>query len=292
MANILEAIANIINNPVPDILNYYQTISNNRINAVGDALEEYIKDAFANTINQNNLSIRVDKHSQVFSWLGNQNNPPDLILKNGDAIEIKKITSLKSQIALNSSYPKNKLFSNDLMLVTDCRNCENWVEKDIIYIIGVFKKRKLRLLWMIYGDCYAAKAEYYTRIKNKISTGINEIEGVEFSETKELGRVNKVDPLGITYLRIRGMWGIDNPMNIYDYLNLNLNDSQNNEYFQLISIIPEDKYLSLLSQDQNVLELVEDKITIENKRIKSPNNPAQMKDVRIINHVKKQANKT
>ena len=139
---------------------------------------------------------------------------------------------------------------------------------------------------MIYGNCYAAKAEYYTRIKDKISTGINEIEGVEFSETKELGRVNKVDPLGITYLRIRGMWGIDNPMNVYNYLNLNLNDSQNNECFQLISIIPEDKYLSLLSQDSNVLKLVENKITIENKRIKSPDNPAQMKDVRIINHVK------
>ena len=125
MANILEAIANIINNPVPDILNYYQTISNNRINAVGDALEEYIKDAFANTINQSNLSIRVNQHSQTFSWLGNQNNPPDLILKNGDAVEVKKITSLKSQIALNSSYPKKKLLSSDPMLVNDCRNCEN-----------------------------------------------------------------------------------------------------------------------------------------------------------------------
>ena len=30
-----------------------------------------------------------------------------------------------------------------------------------------------------------------------------------FAETKELGRVNQVDPLGITNLRIRGMWQIE-----------------------------------------------------------------------------------
>lgn len=71
MTNILEAIANIANNPIPDILNHYKTISNNRINSVGDALEEYVKDALANTINEVNLRVKADKHSQTFSWLGN-----------------------------------------------------------------------------------------------------------------------------------------------------------------------------------------------------------------------------
>ena len=45
------------------------------------------------------------------------------------------------------------------MITKDCRNCEDWQEKDIIYTIGIFKAKKLNLLWMIYGDCYAAKAE-------------------------------------------------------------------------------------------------------------------------------------
>ena len=287
MSNILEAIANIINNPVPDILNHYKLVSNNRINALGDALEEYIKDAFANTISETNLRIKADKHSQTFSWLGNQNNPPDLILRNGDAIEVKKITSLKSQIALNSSYPKNKLLSSDPMLANDCQNCENWVEKDIIYVIGVFKKSQLRLLWMIYGSCYAAQADYYARIKNKISAGISEIKGVEFSETQELGRVNKVDPLGITYLRIRGMWGIDNPINVYDYLNLDIINKKNDDCFQLISIIPEDKYLLLLSKNQDMLESIDrSQLHINRSSIKSPNNPARMTDVRILSHIK------
>ena len=48
MTNMLQAIVNIINNPLPDLLSHYKSTSNNRINAVGDALEEFIKDAFAN----------------------------------------------------------------------------------------------------------------------------------------------------------------------------------------------------------------------------------------------------
>ena len=284
MTDILNAITNIINNPIPDILNHYKIISNNRINAVGDALEEFIKDAFANTICEANLKIKARKHSEIFSWLGNKNNPPDLIIKNRDAIEVKKITSLKSQIALNSSYPKDKLFSSDPMITTDCRNCEKWTKKDIIYTIGVFQKDKLKLLWMIDGSCYAAKSEYYTRIKNKISTGINEIEDVEFADTNELGRINKVDPLGITYLRIRGMWGIDNPIRVYDYLNLGLNDDNR---FQLIAIIPESKYLSLTDKSKKMIRSISNSnFKINKEKIKSPNNPAQMVDVRIVNYIK------
>lgn len=48
MTNILEAIINIVNNPIVEIKNYYS--SRNRVNNVGEALEEYVKDAFANTI--------------------------------------------------------------------------------------------------------------------------------------------------------------------------------------------------------------------------------------------------
>lgn len=52
MADILQAIINIVNNPIPDLLSHYKIASNNRINAVGDALEEFIKDAFTNILNQ------------------------------------------------------------------------------------------------------------------------------------------------------------------------------------------------------------------------------------------------
>ncbi|MEO0968680.1 MAG: NgoPII family restriction endonuclease, partial [Cyanobacteria bacterium J06639_18] len=211
MANILEAIKFIVDNPISDVVRYYKTQSNNRVNSVGDALESFIKDIFSQALTEHDINLKNTKYSEAFSYIGNQNNPPDIILKNGDVIEVKKIESLKaSSIALNSSYPKSKLYSDEPMLTSYCRECEDWQEKDIIYAIGVIKDEKLKLLWLIYGDCYAADREVYKRIANKINSGITEIKDVEFSKTQELGRVNKVDPLGITYLRIRGMWGIQN----------------------------------------------------------------------------------
>ena len=122
------------------------------------------------------------------------------------------------ELHLNSSYPKDKLFSDSPMITTACRNCEDWREKDLVYVIGVSKDNKLKALWLVYGNCYAASKEVYERVRDKISKGVNELQDVEFSETNELGRVNKVDPLGITYLRIRGMWGIENPIKVFDYV--------------------------------------------------------------------------
>ena len=205
-----------------------------------------------------------------------------MIIRDGDAIEVKKIQSLKSQIALNSSYPKSKLFSDSPMITSACRNCEEWREKDIVYVIGVISKQKLNILWMIYGDCYAASKEHYERIKNKIASGINEIPDVEFSQTKELGRVNKVDPLGITYLRIRGMWGIDNPFNVYNYLDIGY---ERDADFQLIALIRKSKYLSLPISNRTMLEAISDPgFSIKDKPLKSPDNPAMLVPIKIISY--------
>jgi hypothetical protein len=217
--NILKAIINIVENPIVELKTYYQT--RNRANSMGGALEEYIKDIFANTITEDDERKRLETLESQFSYLGNQNNPPDIIIRNGDAIEVKKIESKTSSLALNSSYPKSKLYANSSMITDKCRNCEVWSEKDIIYVIGVVPKENgnegkyLTTLSMVYGLDYAASASIYERIKNVISNGITSINDVEFSQTNEIGRVNRVDPLGITYLRIRGMWGIENPIKTF-----------------------------------------------------------------------------
>ena len=104
------------------------------------------------------------------------------------------------------------------MITTACRNCEDWQKKDLVYIVGVSKDDELKALWLVYGNCYSASKEVYERVRDKISKGVNELQDVEFSETNELGRVNRVDPLGITYLRIHGMWGIKNPIRVFDYV--------------------------------------------------------------------------
>ena len=57
---------------------------------MGEALEEYVKDIFAGTVNETDENIRNQKLSEIFSYLGNQNNPPDSMLRGGDAIEVRK----------------------------------------------------------------------------------------------------------------------------------------------------------------------------------------------------------
>ena len=217
--------------------------------------------------------------SEVFSYLGNTNNPPDSILRDGDAIEVKKIENKSSSLALNSSYPKAKLYSNSSMITDACRNCEEWKEKDIIYAIGTCEKNKLTSLIFVYGEDYAAENKIYENVKNKIKLGIETINGLEFSETNEIGRVNRVDPLGITYFRIRGMWGIENPVKVFDYI-YKRDDSKQ---FNFMALINEDKYLSFSNtKELEDLEKENKNLEIKDVRIKNPNNPAQLKKAKLI----------
>ena len=122
MSNIIKAFINIVNNYHVNIENVTQ--GNNRANNMGEGLETYIKDAFANSTNETDEQKKLERLEQVYSYQGNKNNPPDLILKNSDAIEIKKLESKNSAIALNSSYPKAKLYAescskNDALITVD-----------------------------------------------------------------------------------------------------------------------------------------------------------------------------
>lgn len=215
MKNIVDSLITLVNQNEIHLKN--SSAGNNRLNVVGYALEDYVKNLFADTFDCNE-SERLEKLSEVFSYLGNDSNPPDMMLKNGDAIEVKKIQSDDSAIALNSSYPKHKLRSDNSMISKACRECEDWIEKDIIYVIGVVKNNLLKQLCMVYGKNYCASNECYERIRQHLKIGIESISNLEFAQTNELGRINRVDPLGITYLRMRGMWHIKNPFKVFDYV--------------------------------------------------------------------------
>jgi len=277
MNNIINAIINLVNSPKIDL--NYQTYSNNRANSMGECLEEYIKDLFAGTVNINDPIIRNEMLSHTFSYLGNQNNPPDIMLLNGDAIEVKKIENKSAALALNSSYPKAKLFSDNPLLKNECRECENWSVKDMLYTVGCVKDNKLSSLAFVYGDDYCAKKETYEKIKSTIKEGVEAIPDVEFTETRELGHVNRVDPLGITYLRVRGMWGIENPFNVFSYVY----KRNENNLFSFMCLINQDKFdtfentreLYNLAQNNKYLEILDVKI-------KNPNNPAQLRYAKLI----------
>ncbi len=276
MTNILEAIVNIANNPILEIRNHYS--GRNRANNIGEALETFVKDAFANIIHATDEQERMTRYNEVFSWLGNQNHPPDIMIRKGDAIEVKKTQSVNSDLALNSSYPKSNIQSNSTMITQECRTCEEWTEKDLIYCVGHTDDESVNSLWMVYGNIYAAKHETYQVIKQKITDGINEIPNVELAETNELGRVNRVDPLGITNLRIRGMWQIQNPRRVFNYLHI-----QTDNKFELVAIVPTSKYNSFPNDSKNRIEnLGNPNLTINDVKVKDPNNPANLLDAKLI----------
>jgi hypothetical protein len=275
--NLLNAIKNIVQTPNSEIKKIFK--SKNRVNSVGESFEGYIKDVFSNSSHVEDENEKLKLYNKCFSYLGNQNNPPDLIIKGGDAIEIKKIQSNSASIALNSSYPKSRLYANSPMITKECKNCENWIEKDLLYVIGSVEDSAIKTVWFLYGDCYAAEKETYERIKDKISKSLIDLSDIEISETKEIGRINKVDPLGITNLRIRGMWHIEHPNKVFRYL---MQKDQAN--FVLNALILESKYLAFSETDRKIFENIQSKnFSIKNVKIKSPDNPAKLLDARLIN---------
>jgi len=275
--NLLVAIKNIVINPITNLTAHYNN-SSNRVNSEGEALENYIKDIFCGTVNTTDENQRNQTFSLHFSYLGNQNNPPDIMIRGGDAIEVKKMESNGSGIALNSSYPKDVLYSDSPMLTAECKTCETWTKKELLYSVGVAPKGKLVSLWFVYGDCYAANKSIYEKIRSAISDGIQTLPDIEFAETKELGRVNRVDPLGITYLRIRGMWHIENPSKVFQYVSHQIESD-----FSVYALLLESKYNSFPLTDRQYLEQINIMgFAITKVKIKSPNNPATLLDARLI----------
>lgn len=280
--NILVALKNVLENSENELLKVYKSKVNNRANNMGEALEYYIKDIFCNTLDIYDFNQQERKYSDYLSYMGNSNNPPDFIIKGDAAVEVKKLEGMGfGHIALNSSHPKDRLHVDSTLINNACRTCEDdigaWTEKEMIYAVGNIRNNKLRVLWLLYGDCYCANENTYLRIKSTISTGIKTIPAVEFAESNELGRVNKVDPLGITYLRIRGMWGIEHPMSVFNYLVGNYNKTTN---YQVYVLMLKEKYEILPQEDkENLKQYIESgKLKGYYVEIKNPNNPAKYMD--------------
>lgn len=282
MSNTLKAILNIvadINITDGSNINISEPApGSNRVNHVGEGLEYFIKDAYADCIGQQSFS-KTSAYENTFSYLGNTSNPPDFILKNSDAVEVKKLQTRSSSLALNSSPPKNKLYSNDPRITQACRTCETreWDEKDIVYAIGEVADQRVKEVWIIYGDCYCAQADTYLKISHKISQAVADSPDLEWEETKELARINKVDPLGITNLRVRGMWHIAHPRRVFEeFLNF---DNANN--FLLVSIMRLEKFKSFPDVDKTAIQ-ANPLINYREIMIKNPDNPAQRLDAVMI----------
>ena len=282
--NILTAIKSISEFKNNDLKDYSATY-HIRINQVGEQLEYYVKDAICGSFKSVKNQEELAYSDKDFSYLGNQNNPPDFIIRQGDAFEIKKIEAIKNSLALNNSPPKDRLYRDDPRITQHCRNIYggDWKTKDIFYVVGCTPKKakgKLKYLFFVHGLCYAAEKSIYESkavpLKNNIDTFFK-ANGWETTETSELGRINRMDPLGITNFRIRGMWEIENPLNVFSYV-YHYNER---ETFSLAAIMTKEKYESFPKENRDALER-DSNIKAKNVKIKNPNNPAQLLDAQLV----------
>ena len=281
MSNILTAIKAIVENSNLEIIEDSEGAIQNRANQMGAALEDYVKNAFADCLGKDSQTVKKARNA-TFSYLGNSTNPPDAMLIGSDAIEIKKITTLgTSQLQLNSSYPKNKLHSDNPKICKTCRECEDWQEKDMIYVVGQVNGQELQNIFFVYGDLYCDSHEVYEKVENEIKDGIKSLDEVELAETNELGRVNKVDHLGISDLRIRGMWLIKSPFQQFE----SLTEDRLDYTFKLVALISSEKYNTFPDVEEFEQFCDENGVDIVDEEIEDPQNPANLIKSKLITYI-------
>lgn len=282
---------------MPNILDALVTLKNtssfliadsdrgNRIQRIGAGLEGYVRDLFAGTLYQAMpAEERLSKYEAAFSYFGTANQPPDAILRDGDAIEVKKVDGLNASIQLNSSPPKSTLLASDSRINKTCKSlaeAEGWLEKDLFYVVGSLSENKLARLWFIYGDCYAASHETYENIYQRAKTAVaNGFEEVELSDTNEIAGIPNVDPLKITHLRVRGMWIIKNPSVVFEeYI------TAKSTGFKAYCIMRADKYDSFPESSRKAFEAALDgKMDISDIKIPNPDNPAEILNAKLIRY--------
>jgi hypothetical protein len=133
------------------------------------------------------------------------------MIRGGDAVEVK-IHGGISQIQLNSSPPKRTLKVSDPRIQEGCRTCEDWIEKDFLYFIGKANEEFVEALWLIDGRCIADNANTYDMIFDKLALTVSDLGG---EPGNEIGRLNNVDPLKATSLRVRAMWLLEHPARVF-----------------------------------------------------------------------------
>jgi hypothetical protein len=276
MVSILNAIHNIVSGRRFSVLD--QASSSNRINRQGEPLEVFIRRALANDFVSVSETELAKKTQDIFSYASHDSSPPDLMIRGGDAIEIKKFESFANTIQLNSSYPKAHLHSDYPLLSAECRRCENWQQKDLIYILAVVKTKKIQELWFVDGAVYSASRDMYESVFERIKASVHATQGLSVGNS-ELGRVTHIDPLNRTQLRIRGMWLIEHPRVAFGQLFV----PTKNTYFRLRAVLRQEKYNRLIATDPSLeTGLQAAGCVVASNTVLDPNNRARVLEVATL----------
>jgi hypothetical protein len=279
---ILTAIKNISDFKTNNIRGYLKEHATPQIKTVSEQMAYYVKHAISGSFKSAKDKKPKERYDGIFSYLGNKNKPPDMILTGSDALIIKTIKTIKGSITITNAPPKDRLKWDDPWIIKNCRNVDGgqWNSKDIFYVTGWIERGKIKYLYFVQGRCYASEAKVYNKkiegIKNNIEKYLVS-EGVETNNTIGLGKVTNMDPLGITNLTIRSVWKIQNPLrafsDIYSY--------DKKQDFTLIALMLKNKFDSFPKKDINVI-IGDKQINLRDVKIKNPNNPSKKIDAQLI----------
>lgn len=258
----------------------------NAINSVGESFEDFIRHSFADSFGLPDEE-RARRWASVYSYIGGQNNPPDLMLRGGEAVEIKKIESIGGSIQLNSSMPEQVLKRDNPMLTSECRYSEIWDEKPLLYVVGTVKQSLLTHISMVYGSEFCSTEANYRELKDQIANEIASLDHISLITSREIAHVNNIDPLNITSLRVRGMWIIDNPINIFKYVYTRPANCD----FSLMFLVSRTQWNSYVNNGQlidlaNNIDIGVKRLRIEDCVIKDPCNPRRFKDGVLVTYWK------
>ena len=280
--NILTAIKNISDFKTNNMREYFKDYASSQIKTVRQQMEYYVKDAITGSFKSVMDKKPTDRYKGAFSYIGKKNKPPDMIIQGGNALVIKTIKTYKGSFTINTSSPKDRLMWNDPWIIKNCRRIDGgqWNSKDIFYVIGWIEKRRMRYLNFIQGSCFISEEKFYNKIIHDLKKNIYnyfESKGLEAKHTIGLGKVNNMDPLGITNLRIKAVWRMKNPLKIFS----DIFSFDKKQEFTLIALMLKNKFDSFPKKDIDAI-VKDNQIEVEDVKIKNPNNPVQKIEAKLI----------
>ena len=205
-----------------------------------------------------------------------------MIIQGGDAVVIKTIKTYRGSLTINNYPPKDRIMWNDPWIVKNCREIDGgqWNSKDVFYATGWIEKRRMKYLIFIQGSCFIPEEKVYNKkiqgLKKNIYDYVDS-EGLEANRTISLAKVSNLDPLGITNLKIKGVWNIENPLRIFS----NTFSYDQKQDFTLIPLVFKKRFDSFPKKDVDAI-VNDNQIEIKDVKIKNPNNPQKKIQAKLI----------
>jgi hypothetical protein len=240
------------------------------VSRAGEGLELWVKHFLAGTINRPDDNVITSIWDDIFSFHGGTNNPPDVMVRNSIAVEVKKTESRSKTLQLNSSWPIRTLSVSDQHITQECRESEQWEEKPFLLVVGRVNSsvKRIENISIVDGRCLSDHESVYLDLIVKAQKLMLELGG---NETREIGRFNSVDARNRTSLRVRPMFYLVNPAITFQDFFIS-NDWDN---FTINVLLPESSYEAFETSVRYQFENFNPSLCIDRRMIDDPTDSAK-----------------